>query len=335
VIPFDYHRALDTRSAVETVAAHPHATFLAGGTNLVDHMKLGLASPDLLVDVSRLPLDRVEILQDGRVRIGATMRNSDAAAHPLIRARYPALSCALLAGASAQIRNVATVGGNLLQRTRCGYFQDLTTPCNKRSPGAGCAAIGGYTRDHAILGTSPHCIATHPSDMAVALAAFDADVVVLGGHGERRVALTHLYRLPGTSPHRDTVLEHGELITGVELPAIPVARHSTYRKVRDRASYAFALVSVAAALAIEDGLITDARVALGGVAHRPWRAYTVEAELRGHPTSEKTYRRAAGAELSEALVHTGNAFKVPLVTNTLVAVLRELAWRQSGPPPAS
>ena len=325
MITFDYTRAADARSAVETVAARPGAAFLSGGTNLVDHMKLGLATPDLLVDVSRLPLDTVELAENGRVRIGATVRNSAAAAHPLIRERYPALSSALLSGASGQIRNLATVGGNLLQGTRCVYFQDLTTPCNKRTPGAGCAAIGGYTRDHAVLGTSSQCIATHPSDMAVALAAFDADVVVLGVDGERRVGLNQLYRLPGTSPHRDTVLEHGELITGVELPAIAVARHSTYRKVRDRASYAFALVSVAAALDIEDGLITEARVALGGVAHRPWRAYTIEAALRGRPASAETYRRAAGAELSQARAQPGNTFKIPLVTNTLVAVLRQLA----------
>jgi len=325
LIPFHYTRAVDARSAVETVAGRPGAAFLSGGTNLVDHMKLGLATPDLLVDVSRLPLDTVEIAEDGRVHIGATVRNSDAAAHPLIRERYPALSSALLSGASGQIRNLATVGGNLLQRTRCVYFQDLTTPCNKRSPGAGCAAIGGYTRDHAILGTSTQCIATHPSDMAVALAAFDAELVVLGVDGERRVGLNQLYRSPGTSPHRDTILEHGELITGVELPEIAVARHSTYRKVRDRASYAFALVSVAAALAIEDGLITEARVALGGVAHRPWRAHTLEGALRGRPASEETYRRAAVAELTEAHVRPGNAFKIPLVTNTLVAVLRQLA----------
>jgi len=325
VIPFEYNRAVDARSAVETVAARPGAAFLSGGTNLVDHMKLGLATPNLVVDVSRLPLDTVDLAQDGRVRIGATVRNSDAAAHPLIRERYPALSSALLSGASGQIRNLATVGGNLLQGTRCVYFQDLTTPCNKRSPGAGCAAIGGYTRDHAILGTSTQCIATHPSDMAVALAAFDAEVVVLGVDGERRVGLNQLYRLPGTSPHLDTVLEHGELITGVELPAIAVARHSTYRKVRDRASYAFALVSVAAALTIEDGLITEARVALGGVAHRPWRAYTIEAALRGRPASAETYRRAAGAELSQARTQPGNTFKIQLVTNALVAVLRQLA----------
>jgi xanthine dehydrogenase YagS FAD-binding subunit len=325
VIPFDYQRALDAPSAVATVAGRPGAAFLAGGTNLVDHLKLGLTAPDLLVDVSRLPFDRIELGDDGRLRIGAAVRNSDLAAHPLVRERYPALSMALLSGASGQLRNLATVGGNLLQRTRCVYFQDLSTPCNKRAPGSGCAAIGGYTRYHAILGTSPQCIATHPSDMAVALAAFDAEVVILGVDGERRVGVNDFHRLPGADPARDTVLQHGELVIGVDLPAMPVARQSTYRKIRDRASYAFALVSVAAALSVDEGVITDARVALGGVAHKPWRAHTVEHELRGRPASEETYRRAAAAELADAETDAGNAFKVPLVTNTLVAVLRGLA----------
>ena len=323
--PFDYQLAVDARSAVATVAGRPGAVFVAGGTNLIDHMKLGLTTPDLLVDVSRLPFDSIELDDDERAHVGAAVLNSDLAAHPLVRERYPALSMALLSGASGQLRNLATVGGNLLQRTRCTYFQDLTTPCNKRVPGSGCAAIGGYTRYHAILGTSPHCIATHPSDMAVALTAFDAEVVILGVDGERRVGVDEFHRLPGTSPDRDTVLEHGELVTGVDLPALPVARRSTYRKVRDRASYAFALVSVAAALSVEEGVVTDARVALGGVAHKPWRAYVAEEELRGRPASEETYRRAAAAELSAAATDAGNAFKVPLVTNTLVAVLRGLA----------
>ncbi|HET7325666.1 MAG TPA: xanthine dehydrogenase family protein subunit M [Nocardioidaceae bacterium] len=325
MIPFEYQRADDPRQAVATVARTPGAAFLGGGTNLVDHMKLGVASPELLVDVSRLPLDRVEELASGGVRIGAAVRNSDLAAHPLIRQRYPALSRALLAGASGQLRNAATTAGNLLQRTRCVYFQDVTTPCNKRDPGSGCSAIGGYTRYHAILGASEECIAVHPSDMAVAMLALDAVVVVLGPDGERTIGLTDFHRLPGDEPHRDTVLQHGELITAVELPDLAFAARSTYRKVRDRASYAFALVSVAAALDIDDGTIRDARIALGGVAHKPWRATAAEDALRGSPPTDESFRAAADAELAAARPVAGNEFKVAMTRNTLVAVLRQLA----------
>jgi xanthine dehydrogenase YagS FAD-binding subunit len=264
-------------------------------------------------------------LADGGVRIGAEVRNSDLAADRLIRTRYPVLTRALLAGASGQLRNLATTAGNLLQRTRCVYFQDVSTPCNKREPGAGCSAIDGYTRYHAILGASEHCVAVHPSDMAVAMAALDATVVVLGIGGERRISLVDFYRLPGDTPDRDTVLEHGNLVTGVELPALPFATRSAYRKVRDRASYAFALVSVAAALDIADGTIRDARVALGGVAHKPWRATRAEEMLRGSEPTEPGFRAAALAELEEARPLPGNRFKVPMVANTLVAVLRDLA----------
>jgi xanthine dehydrogenase YagS FAD-binding subunit len=323
--PFAYERAADVASAVAAVAGHPAAMFLGGGTNLVDHMRLGVASPDLLVDITRLPLDRVEELSGGGVRIGANVRNSDLAANRLIRARYPALSQALLAGASGQLRNLATTGGNLLQRTRCVYFQDVTTPCNKREPGTGCSAIGGYTRYHAILGASEHCIAVHPSDMAVAMTALDATVVVQGRHGERRIPVADFHRLPGDAPDKDTVLEHGELITAVELPALPFASLSAYRKVRDRASYAFALVSVAAALDIEHGIVRDVRIALGGVAHKPWRARQMETALRGAPATLENFRRAAEAELVAARVQNGNAYKVPMVRNTLVAVLRDLS----------
>lgn len=323
--PFAYERAADAATAVARVAGHPGAAFLGAGTNLVDHMKLGVASPDLLVDVSRLPFDRIEELSGGGVRIGATLRNSDLAAHPLIRARYPVLSQALLAGASGQLRNLATTAGNLLQRTRCVYFQDVTTPCNKRTPGAGCSAVEGHNRDHAILGASEQCVATHPSDMAVAMIALDATVNVLGREGERAIPLVDFYRLPGDAPQRDTVLGHGELIVSVDLPRLSFAARSAYRKVRDRASYAFALVSVAAALDIQDGMVREARLALGGVAHKPWRAIVAEEVLRGVPATVENFRLAADAELADARPLRHNAFKIPMTRNTLVAVLRDLA----------
>ncbi|WP_433425515.1 FAD binding domain-containing protein [Microtetraspora malaysiensis] len=324
MIPFEYLRAGDPAEAVAAVAGRPGAAFLGGGTNLVDHMKLGVAGPDLLVDVSRLPLDRVEETAGG-LRIGAAVRNSDLAAHPLVRERYPVLARALLSGASGQLRNVATMAGNLLQRTRCPYFQDVTTPCNKRVPGSGCSAAGGYTRYHAILGASEHCVATHPSDMAVAMVALDAVVAVLGPGGARTLPLAELYRLPGDAPQRDTVLEHGDLIIAVELPHLPFARRSAYRKVRDRASFSFALVSVAAALDLYGGLVRDVRLALGGVAHKPWRATRAEAELRGGPATEDAFRRAAEAELAAARPLPGNAFKVAMARNAVVATLRALA----------
>jgi xanthine dehydrogenase YagS FAD-binding subunit len=322
--PFEYERATDASSAVARVSARLDAVFLGGGTNLVDHMRLGVARPELVVDVTRLPFSRIEPLPGGGVRVGAGVRNSDLAADRTIRTRYPVLSQALLAGASGQLRNLATTGGNLLQRTRCAYFQDVTVPCNKREPGSGCSALEGHNRDHAILGASEHCVAVHPSDMAVALAALDATVIVLGRQGERRVPLVDFHRLPGESPERDTVLEHGELITGVELPALPVAARSTYYKVRDRASYAFALVSVAAALEVSNGRVQDARVAFGGIAHKPWRALRAESVLRGAPATEETYRRAAEAELGDARALKHNAFKIPLARNTLRMVLRGL-----------
>lgn len=322
--PFDYQRADNARAAVTTVAGRPGAMFLGAGTNLVDHMKLGVASPDLLVDVSRLPFDTIEAPATGGVRIGATVRNSDLAAEPVIRQRYPMVSAAVLAGASGQLRNVATTAGNLLQRTRCVYFQDVTTPCNKRRPGTGCSALDGYTRDHAILGASQQCVAVHPSDLAVALTALDAVVHVEGPGGPRDIPITEFYRLPGEYPHRDTVLEHGELITAISLPELPIAARSAYRKVRDRASYAFALVSVAAAVRVEDGVVAEARVAFGGVAHKPWRATLAEQALRGAPASWRAFREAADAELAEARPLRDNGFKVPMARNTLVATFREL-----------
>jgi len=322
--PFRYERASDAESAIALLAQAPNGVFLAGGTNLVDHLKLGVSQPDLLVDITHLPFDRIEPLPDGGVRIGALVRNSDLAADHTIRTHYPLLAQAVLAGASGQLRNMATTGGNLLQRTRCVYFQDISKPCNKRVPGSGCPAREGYHRELAILGASHACIATHPSDMAVALAALDASVRVLGPQGERAIPLVEFYRLPGEEPQRDTVLSHGELITAVELPPLAFATRSHYRKIRDRASYAFALVSVAAALDVADGVVRDVRLALGGVAHKPWRAVRAEAVLRGAPATEETFRRAAEAELADAQPLPGNAFKVPLARNLIVRTLLDL-----------
>lgn len=325
MIPFRYERAGDAAQATATLARDPHAAFLGGGTNLVDHMKRGVAAPETLVDVTELPLDHVESLPDGGVRIGATVRNSDLAADPAIRESYPVLSQALLSGASGQLRNLATTGGNLLQRTRCVYFQDTTTPCNKREPGSGCSAREGYHRYMAILGASGACVATHPSDMAVAMTALDAVVRVQGRGGERAVPVTELHRLPGDTPEWDTVLEHGELITAVDLPVLPAGMRSRYRKVRDRASFAFALISVAAGIQVTGGTVSDVRIALGGVAHKPWRASRAEEAIRGAPATEETFRRAADAELADARPLPGNAFKVPLARNVLTSTLLELA----------
>jgi xanthine dehydrogenase YagS FAD-binding subunit len=316
---FAYERAGDAATAVE--AAANGATYLGGGTNLVDLMKLGVAEPQRLVDVSRLPHDTIEETTHG-VRIGAAVRNSDLATHPLIRERYPLLSEAVLAGASGQLRNLATVGGNLLQRTRCSYFQDVTKPCNKRRPGSGCPAREGEHRNHAILGHSEHCVATHPSDMAVALAAIGATVHVLGANGERTIPIPGLHRLPGDKPHHDTVLNAGDLITAVEL-GTPAPR-STYRKVRDRASFAFAVFSVAAAVELEDGAVKEARIALGGVAHVPWRAERAEELLRGREPTAEALAAAADAELEAADPLPDNAFKVQLARNVLIRTLSEL-----------
>ncbi|MER5459033.1 xanthine dehydrogenase family protein subunit M [Micromonospora sp. NPDC002389] len=323
--PFRYARATDLAGAVALLARSPQAAFLGGGTNLVDLMKLDVARPDLLVDLRDVTSRSVTELPDGGVRIGAGVSNSDLAADPVIRRRYPVVAQALLNGASTQLRNLATVGGNLLQRTRCPYFQDVTTACNKRAPGTGCSAVEGHHRDLAILGVSPECIATHPSDLAVALAAMDALVQTTGPDGSRTIPLTELHRLPGSTPQTDTVLAHGELITAVDLPPLPFAARSYYRKIRDRASYAFALVSVAAALDLADGRIRDVRIALGGVAHRPWRATRAEDLLRGGPPTEDRLRRAAEAELADARPLPENAFKVPLARNAVVRTLLDLA----------
>jgi xanthine dehydrogenase YagS FAD-binding subunit len=320
VKPFAYERAADDDAAV--AAATGGATYLGGGTNLVDLMKLGVVAPERLVDVSRLPHTEIEETADGGLRIGAAVRNTDLAVHPVVRERYPVLSQALLAGASGQLRNLATVGGNLLQRTRCPYFQDVTKPCNKREPGTGCPAREGEHRNLAILGHSEHCVATHPSDMAVALAAIGATVHVRTANGDATHPIPGLHRLPGAEPQRDTELGAGDLITAVELGA-PAPR-STYRKVRDRASFAFAVISVAAAVELSDGVIEEARIALGGVAHVPWRAERAERALRGAPATAESFAAAAEAELALAQPLRDNAFKVPLVRNVLAATLEEL-----------
>ncbi|HEY3683807.1 MAG TPA: xanthine dehydrogenase family protein subunit M [Streptosporangiaceae bacterium] len=322
--PFTYVRTRDAVDAVESVeAGGPDAMYLGGGTNLVDLMRLGVATPARLVDVSRLPYDSIAAHGDG-LRIGAAVRNSDLAAHPDVRARYPMLARAVLAGASGQVRNMATVGGNLLQRTRCPYFQDVTKPCNKRDPGSGCPAVEGDHQNMAVLGRSAACVATHPSDMAVALAALGAEVRVTGPDGERTVPMPGLHRLPGDRPDRDTVLAPGELITAVDLPAPPGGR-STYRKVRERASFAFALVSVAAALDVgPGGGVRDVRIALGGVAHAPWRAGAAEEVLQGAPADADAFARAADAELAAARPLPRNAYKVPLARHLIVHTLQEL-----------
>ncbi len=324
---FDYLAAPDVATAVRAI--RPGARFLGGGTNLVDLMREGVERPDTVIDISRLPLTGIEELPGGGTRIGALVRNSDLAAHPVIRTRYPMLAQALLMGASGQLRNMATVGGNLLQRTRCLYLYDGTRPCNKREPGSGCAAVGGFNRMHAILGASTSCIATHPSDMCVALAALDATVEVESVRGTRRVPLLDLHRLPGDTPHLETTLEPDELVTAVEIPADPVAAVSRYRKVRDRASYAFALVSVAAALDVRDGAVAAVRLALGGVAARPWRAIEAERVLTGAPATEAEFRRAAEAELAQAVAQSENAFKIELARRTITATLLRLATEGS------
>lgn len=326
MIPFDYHRATSVEDAVTTLADHPDAMFLAGGTNLVDHMKLGVAQPSMLVDVGHLsPLQHIDVLADGSLRVGADVRNADLAAHPVVRESYPMLARALLSGASGQLRNLATTGGNLLQRTRCVYFQDVTTPCNKREPGTGCSAIGGYVRYHAILGASEHCVAVHPSDMAVAMTALDARIVYVDADGDHRLPIDEFYRLPGDEPDRDTNLPPGALITAVEIPAPRAGARSSYRKVRDRASYAFALTSVAAELVVEGGTVHAARLALGGVAHRPWRARLAERSLIGSAAGAETFEQAADAELAQAEPLEGNEFKVELTKRAIVATLTSVA----------
>ncbi|MFE7049714.1 FAD binding domain-containing protein [Streptomyces californicus] len=322
---FGYQRAHDVAGAVALLAADPDARYLGGGTNLVDLMKTGVERPARLVDVRELPLARAESTADGGLRIGATVTNSDLAADPDVRRRYPALAQAVLAGASGQLRNMATVGGNLLQRTRCGYFTDLAAPCNKRAPGAGCSAVTGEHHNHAVLGASDHCVAVHPSDMGVALTAFDARISYESPDGPGEVPITDFYLPVGDTPHRETALPPGALITHVTLPAAPVAARSRYRKVRERASYAFAIGSVAAALTVEDGVVREARLALGAVASRPWRARAAEAVLTGAPADGASFAAAADAELAAARPLPHNGYKVTLMRNLVVSVLTELA----------
>jgi xanthine dehydrogenase YagS FAD-binding subunit len=333
MMEFRYERALDAASAKQMFANGRHAKYLGGGTNLVDLMRENIERPDTVVDVSGLS-QAIEEREDGSMLIGAATKNTAVAAHRGVRERFPMLARAILSGASGQIRNMATVGGNILQRTRCYYFYDAAARCNKRERGAGCDAIDGFNRIHAILGASPHCVASHPSDMCVALAALGAIVHVEGPQGAREIALTDLHRLPGETPDIETELAPGELITGVELLALPFAARSTYRKVRDRASYAFALVSVAAALDIDEecGMIRDVRLALGGVAHKPWRAFRCEGALRGAPAKEESFRRAAEAELKGAVGLTHNGFKIELARRVIVSTLAELVGLEKARP---
>jgi xanthine dehydrogenase YagS FAD-binding subunit len=318
--PFHFTRAADEPTAL-AAAATAGARYLAGGTTLVDLMKLHVERPAAIVDVNALPLTQIGALPDGTVRVGAMVRNSDMAHHDLIRSRYPMLAQAILSGASVQVRNMATTGGNLLQRTRCYYFRDTACACNKREPGSGCGALDGSNRIHAVLGTSDRCIATHPSDMAVALAALDATVRLHGLRGERTVPLIDFHLVPGDHPEHETLLEPGELITAVDIPPLAFATRSVYVKVRDRASYAFALASAAVALDVQNGVIRGARIALGGVATKPWRAHDAEHALANRPLDAASYRAAADAALAGAVPRLHNAFKIELAKRTLIRAL--------------
>jgi xanthine dehydrogenase YagS FAD-binding subunit len=319
--PFEFHAAATEDEAVALLASHENARFLAGGTTLVDLMKHDIERPGHVIDINALPLTDVSAQPDGSLRVGAMVRNSDLAHHPLVRERFPVLSQALLAGASGQLRNMATTGGNLLQRTRCYYFRDGASPCNKREPGTGCGALHGHNRIHAVLGGSDHCIATHPSDMAVALMALDASVRVRGSNGDRTIPLADFYVLPGDRPDRENTLRTSELITAVDIPKLPFAKRSVYVKVRDRASYAFALASAAVALDHDGETIRDARIALGGVGTIPWRARGAESALRGQLMHADTYRAAAVAALAGAVPREHNAFKIELARRTIVRAL--------------
>jgi xanthine dehydrogenase YagS FAD-binding subunit len=325
MINFEYSRASDVADAVRRIAADPKAKFIAGGTNLVDLMKVDVERPTRLIDISRLPLRAVEETAEGGLRIGALVPNSDLAYHPLVEKRYPLLASAILAGASQQLRNMASTGGNLLQRTRCAYFYDTATPCNKRQPGSGCSAIDGLNRGHAILGTSDACIAVHPSDMCVVLAALDAKVRVMGPAGERVIAFADFHRLPGDTPNVDTNLKRDEIITAVELPARGFATNYSYLKIRDRLSYAFALVSVAAALELDGGTIRDVRLGLGGVAHKPWRNTAAEVALRGQAANEQAFAQIADLYLRDAKGRGHNTFKIDLARRGIIRTLTQAA----------
>jgi len=322
---FGYARARDVGDAVRRIAADPGARFVAGGTNIIDLIKEHVALPSQLIDITRLPLNKIEETKDGGLRIGAMVPNSDLAYHPLVEQRYPVLGSAILAGASQQLRNMASTGGNLLQRTRCLYFYDTATPCNKRQPGSGCSARDGINRMHAILGASEHCIATHPSDMCVALAMLEARVLATGPGGERVIPFSEFHRLPGETPHIDSNLRRDEIITTIELPPQGFAANYTYLKIRDRLSYAFAVVSVAAGLEMAGDVIRMGRFALGGVAHKPWRDPEVEAELAGAPATTETFLRVADAVLRYARGHGHNDFKIALARRTIVRALTQAA----------
>jgi len=322
--PFQYARAATVDTAITLVREHQGSAFLAGGTTEVDLVRQDVLRPDLLVDINDLPLREVEDLPDGGLRIGALARMSDVAQAPGVRQRFPVISQALLLGASAQLRNMASMGGNLCQRVRCSYFRDVSWPCNKRDPGSGCAALTGFNRGHAILGTSGACIATHPSDVAVALTALDAVVHTRGPAGQRSIGIGDFFLLPGDTPEREHPLEHGELITAIGVPAAPIARRSVYLKFRDRESYEFALVSVAAAVHIQDGTVADVRLALGGVGTKPWRARRAEASLAGQPAETTSYAAAAAAELAQAEPRPLTAFKVELAQRAIVRALATL-----------
>ncbi len=325
MIDFAYARPADVADAVRQIAAEPGARFIAGGTNLLDLMKEDVERPTRLIDISRLPLKEVAETPDGGLRIGALVPNSDLAWHPLVEQRYPILSSAILAGASQQLRNMASTGGNLLQRTRCYYFYDTATPCNKRAPGSGCSAVDGLNRMHAILGASEACIAVHPSDMCVALAVLDAKVHVTGPSGERTIPFADFHRLPGDEPERDANLAADEMIVAVELPARGFASNYTYLKIRDRLSYAFALVSVAAAFELDGGIVKEARLGLGGVAHKPWRNTAAEAALRGRPAGAAAFTQAADMVLRDAKGYAHNAFKIELARRAIVRALTQAA----------
>jgi xanthine dehydrogenase YagS FAD-binding subunit len=322
--PLSYARADDAVAAITLVAAHAEGAFLAGGTTEVDLARQDVLRPALLVDINHLPLDDVEDLPGGGLRIGALARMSDVARVPAVMDRFPMISQALVLGASAQLRNMASIGGNLCQRVRCGYFRDVTSSCNKRDPGSGCGAMSGFHRGHAILGVSDQCIATHPSDVAVALIALDAVVHTRGPGGERAIGIDDFFLLPGDTPDREHPLEHGELITAIEVPAVPMARRSVYLKFRDRQSYEFALASVAAAIHVEEGTVTGVRLALGGVGTKPWRARRAEAALFGQLASEDSFAEAAREELAQATPLPQNAFKVDLARRAIVRALNTL-----------
>jgi xanthine dehydrogenase YagS FAD-binding subunit len=331
VRPVSYARATEAADAIAAVSADPQSAFLAGGTTEVDLLRLNVVRPSRLVDINALPLAQVEDLPDGGLRIGALARMSDVAEAPGVVQRFPVIAQALVLGASAQLRHMASMGGNLLQRVRCSYFRDIRSTCNKRQPGSGCAALEGINRGHAILGTSQHCIATHPSDLAVALVALDAVVHTQGPGGGRAIGIDDFFLLPGDTPHIEHPLEHGELIVGIEVPALPVARRSLYLKVRDRESYEFALASVAVAVRVDDGAVGEVRLALGGVATKPWRARRAEQLLVGEPATRESFARAAGEELAPAVPQSMNAFKVELAQRAMVRALEEATRMGGGP----